>query len=119
MHESVTRTRDDSKKPLNSDSDPCFFAFCRAFASHSPETKVVGLDLGKDPTKMRTSRFRWGPRKTPKNLDTVGVHSPCIRGAFEDNVAHSARILLTFARIGVQSPAKKIVHFLPSLLFLS
>ena len=54
--------------------------------------------------------------KIPKNLDVVGVHSPCIQRAF-DNVAHLPCIWLAFARIGVQSPTKKSVRFLPSLLF--
>ena len=41
------------------------------------------------PTKKGMSHIRRGPRKTPKNLDAVWVHSPCIRGAVDDNVVQS------------------------------
>ena len=54
---------------------------------------------------------------TPKNLDTVGVHLPRIQQAFGDNVVHLPCIWLAFAHIGVQSPTKKSVCFLPSLLY--
>ena len=62
------------------------------------------------------SHFCRATRKTPKNLDVVGVHSPCIQRAF-DSVAHLPCIWLAFARIGVQSPTKKSISFLLSLLF--
>ena len=66
---------------------------------------------------MSMSHFCRATRKTPKNLGVVGVHLPCIRRAFK-NVAHLPCIWLTFTRIGVQSPTKKSICFLPSLLFL-
>ena len=55
---------------------------------------------------MSMSHFCCATRKTPKNLDAVGVHSPCIRRAF-DSIAHLPCIWLTFAHIGVQLPTKK------------
>ena len=60
--------------------------------------------------------FCCAARKTPKNLNAVGVHSPSIRWAF-DNVAHLPCIWLAIAYIGVQALTKKTFVFYHHFLF--
>ena len=86
------------------------------FTMHSPRIPLSWLWNWQRPTKMIMCHFCRATRKTPKNLDAVDMHLPCIRWAF-DNVAHLPCIWLAFAHIGVRAPTEKSIRFLPSLLF--
>ena len=85
-------------------------------AMHLPRIPLSWLRNWQRPTKMSMYHFCCATRKTPKNLNAVGVHLPSIQWAF-DNVAHLPCIWLAIAYIGVQALTKKDICLLPSLSF--
>ena len=56
---------------------------------HSPRIPLSRLWTWQLPTKMHMFHFCRATCRICKNLDAVGVHSPCIWRAFDDNVVHS------------------------------